>query len=83
MHIGPYQRDIMDQLHCTAEEAEIVEILMRDEIFHSTLDWQTEKEFQSGARKAWKLFLSDRDFFVSHHRKMKALFHEMKNASAQ
>ena len=82
MHIGPYQRDIMEQLRCTAEEAQIVETIMRENIFHSTLDWQTKKEFQSGARKAWKLFLSKREFFESHHRNMKALFHEMKKAHA-
>ena len=52
-HIGPYQRDIMDQLGCSAGDAPMVEDIMRNHVFHSTLDWQTEKEFQKGAREGW------------------------------
>jgi hypothetical protein len=33
-----------------------LEGIMRDTIFHSTLDWLSEKEFKRGAKKAKKVF---------------------------
>ena len=33
-----------------------VEELMRDVIFHSTLDWQTARQFNKGAREAYEVF---------------------------
>ena len=48
-HLGPYQRDIMDQLGCSAEDAAMVEDIMRQHIFHSTLDWLSEAQFRRGA----------------------------------
>lgn len=32
-----------------------VEDSMRNDIFHSTLDWQTKAQFNKGAREAWEL----------------------------
>jgi hypothetical protein len=83
MRTNPYQRDIMEHLCCSAEEAQIVEGIMRESIFHSTLDWLPAEQFQDGARKAWRLFLSEREFFESHHREIKAMFLELKGAEAQ
>jgi hypothetical protein len=37
---------------CNQLEAEEVEDIMRDVIFRSTLDWQSEDELVAGARKA-------------------------------
>jgi len=37
-----------------------IEELMREEIFHSTLDWQSKAQFNRGARKAHKLLLASR-----------------------
>jgi len=36
----------------------LLENLMRDEIFHSTLDWQSAEELSEGARKAYDLYRS-------------------------
>jgi len=36
----------------------LLENLMRDEIFHSTLDWQSAEELTEGARKAYDLYRS-------------------------
>ncbi len=36
---------------------------MRNEVFHSTLDWQSRQEFMAGARKAMKIFLSNRSLY--------------------
>jgi len=40
-----------------------LEVIMRNEVFHSTLDWQSRKEFMAGARKAMKIFLGNRSLY--------------------
>lgn len=50
-----YQKSIVADCGCSPKEAVEVEDLMRDVIFHSTLDWQTAKEFRKGAREAFDL----------------------------
>lgn len=83
-HIGPYQRDIMDQLGCSAEDAAMVEDIMRNHVFHSTLDWQTEQEFQKGARQAWAILEADRAMFEEYYRGVRRAFEEMRrNADAR
>jgi len=32
-----------------------IEDSMRNDIFHSTLDWQSKAQFNKGAREAWEL----------------------------
>ena len=41
----------------------LLENLMRDEIFHSTLDWQSAEELADGARKAHDLYQSAPGYF--------------------
>jgi hypothetical protein len=36
--------------------APTIERLMREDIFHSTLDWQTAEELENGAREAYELY---------------------------
>jgi hypothetical protein len=36
----------------------ILENLMREEIFHSTLDWQSQEQLDEGARQAYDLYRS-------------------------
>ena len=55
-----YTQDIVEVLNCTEEDAVMIEYIIREEIFHSTLDWQTEAEFNRAARKAAKMLASDR-----------------------
>ncbi len=43
----------------------ILENLMRDDIFHSTLDWQSAEELADGARKANDLYQSAPGYFDS------------------
>ena len=78
--IGPYQRDIMDQLGCSAEDASMVEEIMRNHVFHSTLDWMSQMQFQRGAREAWELLESEREMFEDYYRKARQAFGEMKMA---
>lgn len=73
--MNPYVRDIIGILGCTADEANIVEDIMRNEVFHSTLDWQTEAEFRRGARQAWRLFQENRADYEGLAAAVKAAFH--------
>lgn len=41
----------------------ILEKIMRAEVFHSTLDWQSPAQFRSGARKALKIFNRGSSFY--------------------
>lgn len=52
----------------------ILEEIMRDEVFHSTLDWQSASEFREGARKAYAIYLEDRGFYDANARWRKAVF---------
>lgn len=53
-----YQKSIMQDTGCSAEEAAEVEDIMRDVVFHSTLDWQTREQFAEGARQAYEVLLA-------------------------
>jgi phosphoribosylaminoimidazole-succinocarboxamide synthase len=45
-----YQQIIKRATNCSDAEVVQIEDVMRNVIFHSTLDWQTREEFESGAR---------------------------------
>jgi hypothetical protein len=49
----------------------ILENIMRDEVFHSTLDWQDDAQFTAGARRALRIFLSNRRLYETE-----AAFHQ-------
>ena len=51
-HIGPYQRDIIQHLGCSARDACMVEDILHRFVFHSTLDWQSREELDRGAKEA-------------------------------
>ncbi len=76
--IGPYEKDIMDLLKFSHEEAIIVEDLMRNEVLHSTLDWLSESEFKKAARKAARIFSGDREFFIEAYQERRKAFQSFK-----
>jgi hypothetical protein len=49
-------------------ELPIIENIMRDIIFHSTLDWQTKEEFDAGAREAYEEYQSRSSFYNAQYR---------------
>lgn len=53
--ISGYQDIIMAATGCRPEEASDLEEIMRDDIFHSTLDWQTREQLEDAAREAVKI----------------------------
>lgn len=50
-----YQTLIIDTVKCSAEDAAEIETIMRQDIFHSTLDWQTKGQLKKAAREAAEL----------------------------
>ena len=50
-----YQQIIIEATGVGEKDAEYVEDIMRNDIFHSTLDWQTRAQLVRGARAAMKM----------------------------
>lgn len=50
-----YQKMIHKATNCDPKDAAEIEDIMRNTIFHSTLDWQTKRQFNRGARQAKEL----------------------------
>ena len=80
--IGPYERDIIEQLGCSPQDAVMVEDIMRRFVFHSTLDWQRERQFQKGVLEAWELLESDRGMFEEFYAAARGCYEEMKMSGA-
>jgi hypothetical protein len=59
--LGCYEEHIIKTVQCSKTEVTVVEEIMRDHIFHSTLDWQTVDEFESGACEAYAVLKEMRD----------------------
>lgn len=64
-----YQELIREVTEAPLSALGIIENIMRDEVFHSTLDWQSRELFAEGARKAYAIFLDDPVF---HYRLARA-----------
>ena len=60
--LGCYEEHIIKTVQCSEAEATVVEEIMRSYIFHSTLDWQSVEEFESGAREAYAVMKEMCDF---------------------
>jgi hypothetical protein len=73
---GSYQNMIIEDTGCTPSDAIMIENIMRDEIFHSTLDWQSRAEFSRGARRAYQLLKQDRAFYEEASLQLRAVFEE-------
>ncbi|MGB6223044.1 hypothetical protein [Haloferula sp.] len=55
---SPYASLIAAATGAPERRLALLENLMRDEIFHSTLDWQSAEELAAGARRAHDLYRS-------------------------
>jgi hypothetical protein len=65
---------IMADTGCTVDEAGLVEDIMRNEVFHSTLDWQSRAEFRRGAKKAWRIYQEDPEAYKAFRAQVQAAF---------
>jgi len=59
-------------------ELNVIEAIMREDVFHSTLDWQSAEEFADGAREAYGMYLSAVPFYRAEMKRRHFSFHHMK-----
>lgn len=55
--MSPYRAMILEDTRCTTDDAGLIEHIMREDVFHSTLDWQKEERdaYQQETGKAFDL----------------------------
>ena len=80
--MNPLHRLIQRATGATLNDLVIIENIMRDDIFHSTLDWQTSVQLSSAARQAFHLLNQNRDMYEFNHASAIAAFNEMRAAEA-
>ena len=76
--LSDYQQMVVEDTRCELEDAYKIVQIMRDEVFHSTLDWQSRAEFRRGARKAFKLYQEDRAYYDEWFAQLRRNFEEGK-----
>lgn len=84
------QKPLKNPLHILIQRATgaplndlaMIENIMRDDIFHSTLDWQTGEQLSSAARQAFDLLNENRDMYEFSRASAMAAFNEMRAAEA-
>jgi hypothetical protein len=75
-HQSPYAPSIASATGARADDLSKIETIMRDEIFHSTLDWQTEAQLADAAIQANRLLRANRSFYEMHFSHMATVFEE-------
>lgn len=66
--MSPYQQVIVEATAASGKDAEYIEDIMRNDIFHSTLDWLSRAQLVRGARAAMKMLkLYRADPFLAKH----------------
>jgi hypothetical protein len=61
-----YKNLIKTYTGCTDNEVDSIEDIMRNDIFHSTLDWQSPKQFRDGAREAYGIHKAIQELKAVH-----------------
>lgn len=78
--MSAYEDAIIEDTRCKRADAAMIEDIMRNEVFHSTLDWQTPAQFRQGARRAAKILEQNRELFENFRAQTRAAFEQMKQA---
>ena len=68
----------MEVTGCSRADAAMIEDIMRNEIFQSTLDWQTAAQFNRAARKAAKILAADRATYEEYFRLTREAYDRMR-----
>ena len=63
-HPSPYSEIITAATAARGDDAVMIEEIMRTEIFHSTLDWQSRAQLEEAARAALKILRANRRFYT-------------------
>lgn len=68
-----YHKIISHATGATASDLPKIEIIMREEIFHSTLDWQTREQLSKAARDAFRMLFQNRAIYEDHFEHLSSL----------
>ena len=74
LRLNPLRRLIQRATGAPAADLALIENIMRDDIFHSTLDWQTREQLTGAARQAFTLLQTNRDLYESSRATALAMF---------
>ena len=72
-----YEKMIVEDTGCAPEEVSMVEDIMRNEVFHSTLDWQSRAQWRKGAKEAYTILEANRPEYEEYSRKAREVFEKM------
>lgn len=79
--LGPYAKEIRRLLHCTLDDAVMIEDIMRNHVLHTVaLDWLDAQEFKTAAAKAALLLANERPLFEAHYAAIRTEFQKVKAA---
>lgn len=73
---------IQEATHARAKDLSQIENIIRDEIFHSTLDWQSRERLADAAKLAFGRLNIDRTLYGLDHDCRMAMFEKMRAESA-
>lgn len=76
--LNPLQRLIQDATNAPARDLAQIENIMREEIFHSTLDWQSREQLTDGGRQAYARLNEDRELYDLDRDCRMSLFEKMR-----
>ena len=79
--VRPLHQLIQAATGATAGDFAQIENIMRAEIFHSTLDWQTREQLGDAARQAYALLNENREQYEISHADSLAMFRKMQAAT--
>lgn len=79
--LGFYEKMIVTDSGCNYSDAWKVERVMRDDIFHSSLDSLSRAQLRLGARKAFALLGVERPMYEEYFAQTRRVFEEMKTAN--
>lgn len=75
---NPLHRLIEEATDAPARDLAQIENIMRDEIFHSTLDWQSREQLADAARQAFARLNEDREMYDRNQDCRIAMFQKLR-----
>ena len=78
MAMNPLHQLIHEATGAAAVDVPCLENIMREEIFHSTLDWQTREQLADGAQQAQQRLEADREWYDLEWQCRKKIFQQMR-----
>ena len=79
---NPFHILIQEATGAPRSDLAMIENIMRNDIFHSTLDWQTREQLSSAARQAFRLLSENRDMYEFSRASALAALNEMRSTEA-